>query len=189
MKYIKDIKTYPLFQTFLFTIIMIIKHMAKLFCYVLRFRIVKIYLFFLFLKLYKENNFFVMKTVFYVLTITNYLFSKLKINILIEFFTKEIVEVVHFYKEIFILQIRFFILSVLRNLLTDPEMMDFLKTQMSQMIVETMIQEKKDEYTQMILYSTSESIFKFGLQYASYYLTNIDIGIGNKAVYQTITNN
>ena len=184
MKFIKNTKIYPSFQTFLFTILIIIKHMAKIFCYLLRFRMVKIYLFFLFLKLYKENNFFMMNTIYYVFTITKYLFSKLKINILFECFAKEIFVVANFYKENLILQTRFLIISILRNLLTDPEIIDFFKNQINQIMVETMIQQKKDQYKEMILYSTSESIIKYGLQYL------IGIGFWNQGdgVYQTITN-
>jgi hypothetical protein len=48
-----------------------------------------------------------------------------------------------------------------------------------------MIQQKKDQYKEMILYSTSESILKFGLQYASYYMNRV--GIENGVIYQSIT--
>jgi hypothetical protein len=179
------VKILPLFNTFLIVTWIIIRNITRIFYYVLRFRIVKIYLFFLFLKLYKENNFFVIKIVFYVFTITNYLFSKLSIIPFFKFFTKEIMELINFYKENLILQTRFFILSILRNLLTDSEIIDFLKTQMSQIILETMIQQNKDQYNEIILYSTSESILKFGLQYLSYYMNRV--GIENGFVYQSIT--
>ena len=186
MKFIKNTKINILFQTFFFTIIFIIKHITKIFYYLLRFRMVKIYLFFLFLKLYKENNFFMMKIIYYFLTITNYFFSKLRINILFECFAKEIFVVANFYKENLMLQTRFFIIHILKNLLTDPVIIDFIKTQMNQIIVETMIQQKKDEYTQMILYSTSESFLKYGLKYLIG--SGFRFGFGNDGVYQTITN-
>ena len=181
-KLINKIKIHYLFHSFLFIIIIIIKNLTKIICYLFRYKMIKIYLFFLFLKLYKEKNDFVMKTVFYMLTIANYLFSKIKMNILFESFTKEIVEMINFYKESLILQTKHFVLSILRNLLTDPEIMNIFKSQMSEIVSEFMVQQKKDQYTEIILYSTSESILKFGLQYL------IRFGVGNEVVYQTITN-
>ena len=103
-------------------------------------------------------------------------------NILFESFTKEIVEMINFYKESLILQTKHFVLSILRNLLTDPEIMNIFKSQMSEIVSEFMVQQKKDQYTEIILYSTSETILKFGLQYL------IRFGVGNEVVYQTITN-
>ena len=48
-------------------------------------------------------------------------------------------------------------------------------------------QQNKNQYTEIILYSTGESILKYGLQYASYYMNRVGVGIGNGIVYQTIT--